>query len=298
MPKGDPTGTTSIQNKFLKDIYGSMLKIVKAIDKLIVQEDAFGLKKKKPFVLNTRYAFETDAKKLTAFQEWLQQQMADDLISISLEGSKTTAYVRSAYKKAALDAYIKANPLKGGDFFKGGKAEFLRQAFDSPIALDRVELLATRSFENLKGITAQMSADLNRIFADGVAHGKNPKVIAREIRDNVTGIDYKRAKRIARTEIVHAYAEGSLDSYERLGIEEVSAMVEWSTAGDDRVCTKCQSRAGTKMKIAEARGLIPFHPNCRCAWIPYLPPKEKKTAKKKSTSTTKSKKKSKKKSST
>jgi SPP1 gp7 family putative phage head morphogenesis protein len=56
-----------------------------------------------------------------------------------------------------------------------------------------------------------------------------------------------------------------------MGIKEVGVMVEWSTAGDDRVCEECESMEGKIMDIDDAHGMIPVHPNCRCAFIPYIP---------------------------
>jgi len=68
--------------------------------------------------------------------------------------------------------------------------------------------------------------------------------------------------------LIVAHAEGQLDSFEDLNVEEVGVMAEWSTVGDDRVCELCEDLEGAIMTIDEARGLIPRHPNCRCAWIP------------------------------
>ena len=45
-------------------------------------------------------------------------------------------------------------------------------------------------------------------------------------------------------------------------------MAEWSTAGDDMVCPSCGELEGVIMTVKEARGLLPYHPNCRCSWIP------------------------------
>lgn len=67
---------------------------------------------------------------------------------------------------------------------------------------------------------------------------------------------------------IRAHAEGQLDSFKTLGVEEVGVAVEWATANDDKVCPKCQSLEGIVLKIDEARGLLPRHPGCRCAWIP------------------------------
>jgi SPP1 gp7 family putative phage head morphogenesis protein len=81
-------------------------------------------------------------------------------------------------------------------------------------------------------------------------------------------IGINRARMIARTEIIRAHAEGQLDALEKLGVDKVGVMVEWSTAGDDRVCSLCMSLEGVVLKIKEARGLIPRHISCRCAFSP------------------------------
>jgi len=45
-------------------------------------------------------------------------------------------------------------------------------------------------------------------------------------------------------------------------------MAEWATADDDRVCKLCAPLDGVVLKVGEARGLLPRHPNCRCCWTP------------------------------
>jgi SPP1 gp7 family putative phage head morphogenesis protein len=80
----------------------------------------------------------------------------------------------------------------------------------------------------------------------------------------------RRAMMLARTEIIRAYAEATLQEFRNWGVEGVSAKAEWSTAGDDRVCPKCAPMEGRIFTLDEASGLIPFHPNCRCAWIPWI----------------------------
>ncbi|MDR1484798.1 MAG: phage head morphogenesis protein [Planctomycetaceae bacterium] len=62
---------------------------------------------------------------------------------------------------------------------------------------------------------------------------------------------------------------------------EVVAVAEYKTAGDDRVCRKCKEYEGKRIKLYVARGIIPMHPNCRCAWVTpeiasYLSVKEQK----------------------
>jgi hypothetical protein len=37
------------------------------------------------------------------------------------------------------------------------------------------------------------------------------------------------------------------------------------------VCPDCEALDETQYTIEEAHGLIPYHPNCRCAFIPAQP---------------------------
>jgi len=58
-------------------------------------------------------------------------------------------------------------------------------------------------------------------------------------------------------------AERRLES--ALGTGEVGIL----TAGDDKVCDECDDIAANgPYDLDEARGLIPAHPNCRCAFVP------------------------------
>ena len=75
---------------------------------------------------------------------------------------------------------------------------------------------------------------------------------------------------IARTAIIMAFAEGQLTEFENWGVTGVTAEVEFATAGDDKVCNKCASMEGQVYTIAEARGVIPIHRNCRCMWLPVI----------------------------
>jgi SPP1 gp7 family putative phage head morphogenesis protein len=113
-----------------------------------------------------------------------------------------------------------------------------------------------------------MGTQLSRILTDGLISGVSATTLANEMVRSIGNITRTRAYALARTEIIYAHAEGQLDSFQALGIKEVSAKAEWSTAGDALVCPQCSPMEGVVLTIKEARGLIPLHPNCRCMWIP------------------------------
>ena len=270
----DPTRTTMLRKKFMADMTRRFRKLSKAIQVLVVDDDVFGLEG--PAVLQVRqvWRFRTDAQKVKAYRTWLQQQVDAGILTPvgGISGKPWTApYIESAYKKGGLRAYtdLRAEELANyPSLFKGGQAEFIRTAFGQPEVLHKIELLYERAFDELKGVTAVMGQQMSRTLSEGLAQGYGAKKIARNLRKNVTAITRTRANVIARTEIVRAHAEGQLDAFERLGVEELQLMAEWSTAGDERVCAECGELEGVVMTVKEARGLLPRHPNCRCAWIP------------------------------
>ncbi|KKN70640.1 hypothetical protein LCGC14_0429130 [marine sediment metagenome] len=229
---------------------------------------------------NTRWAFQTDPQKVESFRKWIGTQVEADILvaQTSLEDAYWTSFVEEAYKKGAGRAFddVRKPALwsgKEGEFFRGTREEFLRQSFGRPVAIQKVKLLAGRVFTSLEGISSTISTKMTQALAQGLAMGQNPRGIARTMIKEGIGFTKRRgiqsrALTIARTETIRAHAEGQLDALESLGVTEVGVMVEWSTAGDDRVCQLCQPLESTVLKIKEARGILPRHPNCRCSFIP------------------------------
>jgi SPP1 gp7 family putative phage head morphogenesis protein len=111
-----------------------------------------------------------------------------------------------------------------------------------------------------------------RTLADGLTMGQHPYQIANSLARDVDGIGRRRAKVVARHRLIWVHAEGQLDNLERLGVEEVGVAVEWAITPDNKVCPKCAAMQGLVLKTRQAHGLIPLHPECRCAWIPSFDP--------------------------
>lgn len=276
----DPTRTTMLRRRMVADMVRRFKALSKEIYKFVVTDDEFGLEG--PATLRQTYRFNSNAKKITAYRKWLKKQV-DALILTPMGGISgkpwTAPYMQSAYQKGVIRAYTdlrKVNLAAQPSEFVGGRAEFIKQAFSGPIATESIELLYTRSFTELDGVTKAMDQQMSRILANGFTQGHGTKKIARDLMNNVTLLTNTRAKAIARTEIIRAHSEGQLDAFERLGVKKVGILAEWSTAGDDIVCDMCLPLEGVVMTIKEARGSLPRHPNCRCAWIPAQEGKKEK----------------------
>lgn len=227
--------------------------------------------------LNKRWQFNTTPEQVQQFQRWLQQRFTEDIVAEAMQDMENAywyRYIAEAYRKGAGKAFDDANARglvdaeKQAGFYRGTKMEFLRSSFAQPVQIERVKTLAGRVLTELQGVTQSMATAMNRVLVDGLSQGKSPREVARELNNAVDKIGKNRALTIARTETIRAHAEGQLDSLTNLGIESVGVAVEWDTTGDGRVCPLCRPLDGIVLTVAEARGMLPRHPNCRCSWIP------------------------------
>jgi SPP1 gp7 family putative phage head morphogenesis protein len=251
------------------------------IVKTVVQNDALSLGSGPaplgfqigPATRSTFAGFTTDASKADAFMTWLNGAVDSEVLEIfAMEGRTVVehgawqeTYVRSGYRSGVLNANQKL--AKAG---VGVSPTDLFDVFNSPRHADSLGLLYTRNFNELKGISDAMSQSIARVLAGGMAEGIGPREMARLMVGEVN-ISINRATVLARTEIIRAHAEATLNRYADFGIPGVTAMVEFQTAGDDRVCPDCESlESAGQFTLDEARGIIPVHPQCRCTWVPVV----------------------------
>ena len=224
-------------------------------------------------VTNQRWKFLTNPQKLSAFTRWLKQRFNTEVLLEDREFPYWRRYVEQGYEKGAGRAFddVKRGKPKTNqrqlDFYRGTREQFLRQSFGTPESIEKVKLLASRVLTELQGVSQDMATRMSRTLTDGLVQGQNPRKIAKTMSEDLA-IGKNRAEAIARTEVIRAHSEGQLDAFERLGVEELGVSVEWSTAGDSRVCPKCYDLEGIVLTPAEAHGLIPRHTNCRCAFKP------------------------------
>lgn len=138
-------------------------------------------------------------------------------------------------------------------------------AFGSP-AIDAAAVQARDGVQRLIRHGEVFASRANALVEQGLLNNWGAARIARGIR-NELGTLKSRAETIARTEVIRAQFESSIDRYERQGV----AWVQLEAVGDDRTCPICAFRSGMAYKRTEARGIIPAHPRCRCYALPLNP---------------------------
>lgn len=256
----DPTKTLALRSHYERELIRRFRKLQLAI-KSAMREDKFGLTVNAP------------AKKVQDFMAWLREQEEKGILEITPGASISKAaneswqniYLRSAYQKGLAGA---ANRMRG----QGVKVadSWVDSAFYRPIHADAAGLIYTKAYSDLDGITRTMDTQISRTLAQGMIEGVGVRAIAKALVERVDKIGITRARVLARTEIIGAHAEATLNGYEEADAEGVLIESEFSTAGDEHVCPKCDALEGTTYTIQEARGIIPVHPNCRCAWLPVI----------------------------
>lgn len=216
-----------------------------------------------------QYAFATSEEKLAQFQSWLDGRLKT--VAGVKGASPWDRYVELAWSKGARQGHYdvtrgrKAAPF-GSPLDDTDPQAAVRRLLLKPARAEGLKLLAGRTFNEMEGMTQESGRKLTRLLADGLAAGHAPATVARAMVEEL-GMDKARARRIAQTELVRANAEGQLAAMEDLGVEQVGAAVEWDVSSKN-VCPLCRPMDGVILSVQEARGMIPRHPNCRCAWRP------------------------------
>lgn len=282
----DPTRSIMLRRRFSSAMTSRFNKLKAKVTQLLVVEDALNVRiSKDPFqavsgqqpLVNVGWEFLDTPGKIEEFKKWLRLQISLEILEKHTTQTSVDSwlqtYIAEGFKKGvgrSFDDVRKPwSKLDKGDsdYLAGTKDEFMRSAFSHPVSVDRVKVLAARSYTELEGITDAMSADLTKELTDGLIQGLSPRQIARAINKRIDKVNNNYALSMARTDIVRAHAEGQLYSLERLGLTHVGVAVEWSTSGHN-VCPQCSSMQGVVLKLSEAHGMLPRHKNCRCAYIP------------------------------
>ena len=278
--KRDPTRTTLLRKQFVAQMTIRFRNLKRDINTSIIDNDGFGLMSKPLLTFAAApyraFAFPTAAEKVDSFMQWLREQEDEGILELiygegrEIAGSSEwmNTYIDTAYKRGLRRG--NSELVKAGlpSALPGLPAFSITAIFNRPIHADRVGILYSRVFSELKGITHAMDQQISRVLAQGMIEGLGPMQIARQINDRVDKIGLTRAKVLARTEIIRAHHVATINTYREAGLLGVKVMAEWATAGDARVCDLCADLEGKVFTLDEIEGMLPRHPNCRCCALP------------------------------
>jgi len=291
----DPTRTTVLRNAFAREMRKRFRELCLVIRKAIIEEDCFGLQ---PGVYEMTppgrkvFAFPRSADKVSAFMEWLQRQIDTGIlevrelaqVGVGVEGAWTNKYIYDSYKRGVIRARYELQKA-GFDVPTIAQTGGIEISMSTPFHLDRVGLLYTRVFSGLQGITAAMDTQISRVLAQGIADGDGPRLLARKLISTINGTGMgelaitdtlgrfipasRRAEMLARTEIIRAHHNATIQEYRNWAVEGVVVKAEWASAGDDRACNRCLDLEGSVFTLDVIEKMIPLHPNCRCIALPF-----------------------------
>ena len=285
----DPTHTVTLRNVFAREMKRRFRELTKVIKVSVVDRDCFGLKSavqgnQMNSTIPKQFNFGRSSDKVAAFMAWLQQQVEKGILDVrifnqvgsAVESAWTNRYIYDSYKRGVLRA--RQEMLKVGmDIPSMEETGGINATLSLPFHVDRLGLLFTRTFNDLKGITDEMDTLISRVLTQGIADGDSPLLLARKLVEviNNSGGDLslvdslgrfisaeRRAVILARTEIIRAHHVATIQEYRNWGVLGIKVLAEWQTAGDDRVCDKCSSLQGKIYTLDEIEGKIPLHPQC------------------------------------
>ena len=291
--KYDPTRTSSLRASFEREMNRRFGKFIQLIKQAILEQDVFGIKRNDQGVYalpNRRaFAFGTSQQKVSQFMRWVETQIDAELLSVAnvnqvgtgINEAWTNKYISDSYKRGVQRADYELN--KQGFKLPNGE-QLSTNPFTAPFHMDRLGVLYTRTFEELKGITSQMSTQISRVLTEGMANGDSATLLSRKLVATINGTGMgdlaikdalgrfvpalRRARTLARTEIIRAHHRAMIQEYRNYGVAGVRVIAEFSTAKDDRVCPECEQLDRKRFTLDVAEGLIPVHPNCRCITLP------------------------------
>lgn len=135
-----------------------------------------------------------------------------------------------------------------------------------------VSWLRENALQHATSVIGSVKDEIAQRVVSGVEQGLGAQDIADAISEFFDDQSEWRALRIARTEVISGYAQGSIEGYKQSGIVTGK---EWLTAQDDRVDEECAMNESDGIISLDASfssgdDAPPVHPNCRCVLQPAV----------------------------
>ena len=115
-----------------------------------------------------------------------------------------------------------------------------------------------------------MKNDLSKLLTSGLIQGKNPRLLARELKKAFQTSTFN-AERLMRTELARVQTDAQKQSFERNGFDE------YTFIANGGCCDVCAALNGKHFKVKDmmpGENAPPMHPHCRCSTAAYADRKE------------------------
>lgn len=249
----DPTRTASLRQAYANEFRRRWGAVKKEVRQRLVQEDALGLRAGGAL---------SPSQRVASFSTWLNLT-----ITRTVGRDWQHAFLRKGYQRGvaqADDDLQKAVKQTGQTFPRLEIPSVFHQALHA----EEIALLEAKYDRDLEGIQNVVVSQATRKVAEALSQNWTPEEAYAAVSDRVDKIGNTRAKALALTAIIDAFALGGLNRLSQVGIKRVSIIPEviFTTANDGRVCKFCQDFAGRSYDIFAAKGVIPLHAGCRCRW--------------------------------
>ncbi len=168
-------------------------------------------------------------------------------------GSETEHFLTEKFTEGAMKEYRRQAGILGEGVAYSAKS--MRQ-------LVNASFLGATWSERLWTDQAALRAELDTLLNRGIIQGKNPKVLARELRKKFD-VSKNDAERLMITELSRIQTEVQKDAFRQLGVEKM----EWVC--EPGACPKCSPLDGevrTEEEWSMSVYSIPRHPRCRCSF--------------------------------
>ena len=110
-----------------------------------------------------------------------------------------------------------------------------------------------------------LKAELSKLLQTGLIQGKNPRVLAKELKKKF-GVSTYNAERLMRTELARVQTEAQRQSFIKNGFQKYTC----HALGD--ACDICKELNGKHFKVKDMMpgdNAPPVHPHCRCSTSAY-----------------------------
>lgn len=113
-----------------------------------------------------------------------------------------------------------------------------------------------------------LKSELSKLLQKGMIQGKNPKVLAGDLR-KVFDVSKYDSERLMRTEMARVQTEAQMQSFKEYSYSEY----EYICCHKGDACTACKALDGEHFKVKDmmpGENAPPMHPNCHCSTSAWL----------------------------